>query len=115
MDAFDQPPLTRRERAENVRKRDFFTKYGPGAARVLSGLLDRYADQVLLDLEDRTVLHQPLFNEIGTPLQIADLFGGPNECKQVIRELVTVTKTLLDLHVQQVCLRLLSPYHSHAG
>ena len=50
--AFDQPPLTRRERAENVRKRDVFTKYGPQARAVLEALLQKYQDEGVLDLDD---------------------------------------------------------------
>ena len=52
--AFDQPPLTRRERAENVRKRDVFTKYGPQARAVLEALLQKYQDQGVIDLERPT-------------------------------------------------------------
>ena len=49
--AFDQPPLTRRERAENVRKRNYFTKYGEQARAVLDALLDKYADEGIADIE----------------------------------------------------------------
>ena len=50
--AFDQPPLTRRERAENVRKRDVFTKYGPQARAVLEALLEKYQDEGVIGLDD---------------------------------------------------------------
>ena len=74
--AYDQPPLTRQERANEVKKRDFFTRYGDEARAVLEALLDRYADQGLIDIEDRTVLNQPPFNTIGSPVQISRIFGG---------------------------------------
>ena len=54
--AFDQPPLTRRERANNVRKRNYFTKYGETAREVLDALLDKYADEGVDDIEDIDVL-----------------------------------------------------------
>ncbi len=85
--AYGQPPLTRRERAENVRKRDVFTKYGEQARAVLEALLDRYADGGVLDLEDPRILHQKPFNEIGRPLEIAELFGGKDGYHRAIREL----------------------------
>ncbi|WP_193215123.1 EcoAI/FtnUII family type I restriction enzme subunit R [Luteolibacter marinus] len=85
--AYGQPPLTRRERAENVRKRDVFTQYGVEARAVLQALLDRYADGGILDLEDPTVLHQKPFNEIGRPLEIAAFFGGAEGYRKAIREL----------------------------
>ena len=50
--AFDRPPLTRRERADNVRKRDIFTKYGPQARAVLDALLTKYRDEGVLNLDD---------------------------------------------------------------
>lgn len=74
--AFDQPPLTRRERAENVRKRDIFTRYGDEARAVLHALLDKYADDGVLNLNDPKVLQITPFSMLGTPIQIARLFGG---------------------------------------
>ena len=53
---FDQPPLTRKERAEHVRKRNYFTKYGEKAAEILEALLTKYADSGLNDLENVDVL-----------------------------------------------------------
>jgi len=85
--AFDQPPMTRQERAAEVKKRDFFTRYGDQARAVLEALLERYAEQGLDDLEDRAVLHQAPFNEIGTPIQIADYFGGPREYDRAVTDL----------------------------
>ena len=57
--AFDRKPLTRRERAENVKKRDVFTKYGPQARAVLDALLAKYADEGVLNLDDANVLQHP--------------------------------------------------------
>jgi type I restriction enzyme R subunit len=73
--AFDQPPLTRRERADNVRKRDVFTKYGPQARAVLEALLQKYQDQGIIDLGDPRVLQIPPLNAMGTPLQLIKEFG----------------------------------------
>ena len=73
--AFDQPPLTRRERAENVRKRDVFTKYGPQARAVLDALLAKYQDEGVLDLERSTCLQIPPFDAMGTPFQLIKAFG----------------------------------------
>ena len=65
--AFDQPPLTRRERADNVRKRDVFTKYGPQARAVLEALLQKYQDQGVIDLGDPRILQIPPLDTMGTP------------------------------------------------
>ena len=73
--AFDQPPLTRRERAENVRKRDVFTKYGPQARAVLEALLQKYQDQGVIDLGDPRILQIPPLDAMGTPLQLIKQFG----------------------------------------
>ncbi|MEX2579936.1 MAG: DEAD/DEAH box helicase family protein [Verrucomicrobiales bacterium] len=85
--AFDQPPLTRQDRANNVKKRDFFTRYGEEARAILEALLDRYADRGLFEIEDREVLYQSPFSEIGTPIQIAGYFGGPDGYAEAITEL----------------------------
>ena len=73
---FDAKPLTRRERAENVKKRDVFRKYGDQAHAVLDALLAKYADEGVLNLDDATVLRIPPFNELGTPVQLINAFGG---------------------------------------
>lgn len=74
--AFDRKPLTRRERAENVRKRDVFAKYGEQARAVLRALLDKYADEGMLNLDDTNVLRIPPLNSLGTPVQLIKAFGG---------------------------------------
>jgi type I restriction enzyme, R subunit len=74
--AFDQPPLTRRERADQVRKRDIFTKYGPQARAVLEALLNKYQyEGVVGGLDNVKLLEIPPFNQMGTPYQLIQLFG----------------------------------------
>lgn len=74
--AFDAKPLTRRERAENVRKRDIFASYGDQARAVLEALLDKYADDGMLDIDDPKVFQIQPFTSLGTPTQLVGLFGG---------------------------------------
>ena len=85
--AFDQPPLTRKERADNVKKRNYFGKYEGKAREVLEALLDKYADNGILDFERANILEIPPFNQIGKPTKIIKLFGGPAGFEQAIREL----------------------------
>lgn len=85
--AFDKKPLTRRERADNVNKRDVFTKYGPQAHAVLDALLAKYADEGVLNLDDTNVLRIPPFSSIGTPVQIIRVFGGKDGFEQAVHEL----------------------------
>ena len=87
--AFDQPPLTRKERADNVRKRDYFTRYGDKAQAVLKALLEKYADTGIENLEDMSVLQLAPINEQGTPMEIIDSFGGREDYEQAIRDLGT--------------------------
>jgi len=74
--AFDRKPLTRRERADNVQKRDVFAKYGEQARAVLRALLDKYADEGMLNLDDTNVLRIPPLSTLGTPIQLIKAFGG---------------------------------------
>ncbi len=85
--AFDQPPLTRRERADNVRKRDVFTKYGPQARAVLEALLQKYQDQGVLNLDDPRVLQIAPFDTMGTPLQLIKEFGTRADFEFAVHEL----------------------------
>ena len=85
--AFDKPPLSRKERAENVKKRDYFTKYGEKARKVLEILLDKYADEGIENVESLEVLKVQPFNEIGSPLEIIKLFGGKQQYLNAIAEL----------------------------
>jgi len=87
--AFDRPPLTRRERAENVRKRDTFTKYGDQARAVLDALLSKYADEGVLNLDDTNVLKITPFTTLGTPLQLIRAFGGKLDFERAVHELQT--------------------------
>jgi type I restriction enzyme R subunit len=73
--AFDQPALTRRERADNVRKRNVFTKYGPQARAVLEALLQKYQDEGVIDLGDPRILQIPPLDTMGTPMQLIKEFG----------------------------------------
>ncbi len=74
--AFDAKPLTRRERAESVKKRDVFAKYGDQARAVLDALLVKYADEGVLNLDDANVLRIPPLSGLGTPVQLVNAFGG---------------------------------------
>ncbi len=85
--AFDQKPLTRRERAENVRKRDVFTKYGDQARAVLDALLAKYADEGVLDLDDSSMLKIAPFNRMGSVVELIRAFGGKDGFEQAIHEL----------------------------
>ena len=77
--AFDQKPLTRKERANNVKKRDYFAKYGEQARAVLEALLEKYADHGITDIEDPAILELPPFTELGTKTQIRREIFGSNE------------------------------------
>ena len=85
--AFDQLPLTRRERADNVRKRDVFTKYGPQARAVLEALLQKYQDQGVIDLGDPRVLQIPPFDAMGTPFQLIKQFGTRADFLSAVNDL----------------------------
>ena len=87
--AFEQKPLTRRERAENVKKRDYFTEYGKLARKVLDSLLDKYADDGLLDIEDIAVITLDPIKQLGTAPEIVRAFGGKPAYDQAIRKLTT--------------------------
>lgn len=85
---FDQPPLTRKERAENVRKRNYFTKYGKQAAEILDALLTKYADSGLTDLENVDVLKVDPIKQYGTQVYIVNtIFGGISKFREAIKEL----------------------------
>lgn len=74
--AFDRKPLTRRQRAEQVKKRDIFGRYGEQARAVLDALLIKYADEGVLNLDDTNVLRIPPLDTLGTPMQLINAFGG---------------------------------------
>lgn len=85
--AFDQKPLTRRERAENVKKRNVFAKYGGEARAVLEALLEKYADSGIYEIEDMDILKLDPFIKFGKPAKIASLFGGREGYIRAVREL----------------------------
>lgn len=87
--AYDQPALTRRERAERVKKRDVFTRHGEAARAVLGGLLDKYADEGLLDLENPAVLTLDPLAGLGTAPELIRLFGDRPAYTAVVHELTS--------------------------
>ncbi|MCR4735920.1 MAG: restriction endonuclease, partial [Treponema sp.] len=85
--AWDAPALTRRERAENVRKRNYWTKYGDKARTVLDALLDKYAESGIENIEDMKVLTVEPLKDLGTPTELVKAFGGKPQYLAAIREL----------------------------
>lgn len=85
--AYDQPPMTRKERANNVRKRNYFTRYGDQARKVLEALLDKYADQGIENIENIQILTVPPINEFGSVTEIIKAFGSREEYEKAIKEL----------------------------
>lgn len=85
--AFGQAPLTRAERANKVKKRDYFTKYGEQARKVLETLLDKYADEGIENIEDMKILQVNPLNQFGSPLEIVKLFGGKKQYLKALTEL----------------------------
>ncbi len=85
--AWDKPPLTRKERADNVKKRNYFTRYGEQAREIINALLDKYASEGIENIEDLSVLRIDPFNQIGTPSEIVRIFGGKDGYLHAIEEL----------------------------
>lgn len=85
--AWDMPPLTRKERAKQVKKRNYFTQYGEQARRVLEALLDKYADEGVVHIEETQILTIAPFTKFGTPLEIIRTFGGLDQYQQAVHEL----------------------------
>ncbi len=85
--AFDQPPLTRKERAEQVKKRNYFAKYGEQARTVLNALLDKYADTGVENIEDIKILTLDPFKSMGSAPELISAFGGKPAYLQAIKEL----------------------------
>ena len=85
--AYGKKPLTRKERAENVKKRDVFNRYGGEARKVLEALLDKYANDGISQLENRMVLKLDPFRQMGSPANIAKLFGGNKQYFSAVKEL----------------------------
>lgn len=85
--AFDKKPLTRKERANNVKKRDFLSKYSGVARSVLEALLDKYMNTGIYEIETPTVLKLAPFTKMGKPSRIVSQFGGLEAYQKAIREL----------------------------
>ena len=85
--AFDQPALSRRERAEQVKKRNYFAKYSGAARQVLEALLDKYADTGIEHIEDIKILQLDPFSQFGAPMELVKAFGGKAGYNQAIHEL----------------------------
>tara|TARA_B100001179_G_C18604290_1_gene412987 strand:- start:3644 stop:6079 length:2436 start_codon:yes stop_codon:yes gene_type:complete len=85
---YDQPPLTRRERANKVKKRNYFTKYSETAQKVLNALLDKYADAGVEEIESLNVLKVKPLDQLGSPMEIVkDGFGSKKDYQQAISDL----------------------------
>lgn len=88
--AFDQPPLTRKERVYNVKKRNYFTKYGEQARNVLEALLDKYADEGIENIESMEVLQVKPLSDFGSTIEIVNgIFGSRSNYLLAIKELET--------------------------
>lgn len=85
--AFDQPPLTRKERADKVRKRNYFAKYSVTAQKVIQGLLDKYEQEGVTAIEDKGVVKIKPLNEIGLPIEIIKAFGKTQDFENAVKEL----------------------------
>lgn len=85
--AFDAKPLTRRERAEQVKKRDAFARHGEQARAVLAALLEKYADEGILTLDDTNILRLAPLNSMGTPIELVRAFGGKTGFDSAVRAL----------------------------
>lgn len=85
--AYDQRPLTRRERADKVRKRNYFARYGGTARAVLEALLDKYQDEGVIDLDEPNVLRIAPFAQMGTPVQLVKEFGSRANFEAAVHEL----------------------------
>jgi len=88
--AYDQPPLTRKERANNVKKRNYFTKYGDQAKKVLEALLDKYADEGIENIESMEVLQVKPLSDFGSTIEIVNgIFGSRTKYLEAVKELET--------------------------
>ncbi|KAA2217189.1 EcoAI/FtnUII family type I restriction enzme subunit R [Maribacter flavus] len=85
--AYDQPPLTKQERANNVRKRNYFTKYGNTAQRILLTLLDKYEQEGILSIEKGSVLKVQPLSQMGSPVELVRAFGKKKDFEKAIQEL----------------------------
>ena len=85
--AFDQPALTRKERANNVRKSNYFGKYSAKAQQVLNGLLDKYEKEGIASIENGTILKVQPLSTMGSPIELVKAFGKKTDFEQAIKDL----------------------------
>lgn len=85
--AYDQPPLTRKERARNVKKRNYFGKHSEKAREVIEALIDKYADEGIENIESLEVLRVAPINKLGSPVEIINIFGGKEKYLDAVHEL----------------------------
>jgi type I restriction enzyme R subunit len=85
--AFDQPALTRKERADQVRKRNYFTKYSEKAQQVLNSLLDKYESEGVTSIEAGSVLKVQPLNQMGSPVELVKAFGKRKDFEEAVKEL----------------------------
>ena len=85
--AYDKPPLTRKERANSVQKRDYFNKYEGQAKEILKALLEKYSDEGIETIETIEVLKLPEFSSFGTAIEIVNTFGGRDKYLEAIKDL----------------------------
>jgi len=85
--AFDQPALTRQERANNVRKRNYFAKYSETAQKVLNSLLDKYEQEGIVSIEQGAILKVKPLNQMGSPVELVRAFGKRKDFEQAVKEL----------------------------
>ncbi|MCI4431828.1 MAG: restriction endonuclease, partial [Burkholderiales bacterium] len=85
--AYDMPPRTRRERANRVKKRNAFAKYGEVARKVIEALIDKYADEGVQTIESIEVLRVPPLDKLGTPTELVKSFGGRAQYDAALRSI----------------------------
>ncbi len=85
--AYEQPPLSRKERVNNVKKRNYFTKYGEQAKQVLEALLEKYSDEGITTIESTEVLSLHPFDDYGSPVEIIRMFGTKDKYFEAVKEL----------------------------
>lgn len=85
--AYDKKPLTKRERAENVKKRHYLYKYSDTAQKVIEALIEKYANDGIKEIEDTKILQLKEFAKIGSPMKIVKAFGGKEAYQKAVQEL----------------------------
>ena len=85
--AFDRPALTKKDRANQVRKRNYFTKYGEVAQKVLNSLLDKYENEGITSIEKGSILTVQPLSELGSPVELVKAFGKKADFDNALKEL----------------------------